>query len=405
MPHKVLITGATGNIGSQLARSLLAGSDGDDVVLLVRGRSGHDALRRALEHVRGHLDPSDSEPAFRHLQVLAGDITKAHLGLDRDVYDALSRSLTHIVHSAASTCFTLPLEAARAINVGGTANVMKLAQACLKHGGLKCVAHISTAYVNGPSPLPIGENALERRCTFSNTYERTKWESEGLVRALADELPLLVLRPSTVVGDSRTGHTSSFNVLYAPLRLIAGGLVQLLPGDRRTVLDVVPSDYVARAIRHVLCSPVPPIGRTLHLVAGYERSLTIGAIVDTARRMFHVDRHARPVRWVAPHLLAAIPPSSGGNDARINQVLAVFSPFMTARRDFDASNAHAALEGSGIGCPEFARYIETCLAYCVRTDWGRRPAFHGERSCARESRRAVEFRLRQWQEPRPAPCA
>ena len=77
-------------------------------------------------------------------------------------------------------------------------------------------------------------------------------------------MPLQVLRPSIVVGDSRTGRTTSFNVLYGPLKAFARGAIPAIPAAQDAPVDIVPVDYVAdrvhglarRARRHL-----PPRGR------------------------------------------------------------------------------------------------------------------------------------------------
>jgi thioester reductase-like protein len=66
-----------------------------------------------------------------------------------------------------------------------------------------------------------------------------------------------VLRPSIVVGDRRTGRTSSFNVLYGPLKAFARGKLPAIPGRRSSPVDIVPVDYVADAVHDS-----PRTGRT-----------------------------------------------------------------------------------------------------------------------------------------------
>ena len=78
-------------------------------------------------------------------------------------------------------------------------------------------------------------------------------------------MPLQILRPSIVVGDSRTGRTSSFNVLYGPLKAFARGAIPAIPARRSSPVDIVPVDYVAE--RTVDLADDGPNG-TFHLVAG-----------------------------------------------------------------------------------------------------------------------------------------
>lgn len=371
MSNIILITGATGNIGSKLTVQLLARQPHDRIILLVRGRSNDHARERVLNVLQADPDCSDLHLSLDRLEVVAGDITADRLDLDDTVYDQLCRSVTHIVHSAASTCFTLPLAESRLINYTGTVNVMDLALQCQSNGNLKAVAHVSTAYVNGPSTHPIREDLLADRTTFFNSYDRTKWEAECYVQSLADQLPLLVFRPSTMVGDSKSGHTGSFNVLYVPMRLISGNRVRLMPGYSDTVLDVVPSDYVADAIRHITFQRPIDSHRVYHLVAGYDQSMTVGGIIRMGERVFGTHGGDRCVRFVSPETLDTTTPEAGGNDPRVNSLLRVFGPFCSSRREFDNSNAREALRSAGVHCPPFAEYIRACLGYCVQSDWGR----------------------------------
>jgi thioester reductase-like protein len=405
MSNTILVTGATGNIGSKLVLQFLSGDVHDRLVLLVRGRSDADARRRMLDLLATLPGARSLGHRWHSVQVLAGDVTRDLLGLDKDTYESLCASLTHIVHAAASTCFTLPLASARAINYRGTVNVMKLAQRCYGGGRLSALAHVSTTYVNGPSGRPILEATLEERDSFFNSYDRTKWEAERFVRSRAGDLPVVVFRPCTVVGDADTGHTTSFNVLYAPLRLIARDRVRSLPGDPRTVLDVVPSDYVAKAIRHILLHAPLRFGSSYHLVAGRSQSLTVAEIVNEARRVFGVSKDNPPIRYLPRHPSGDGARPSAGNDARVDLLLGVFAPFTTFRWDFDSTLAREALRGSGISCPPFADYIRTCLDFCTQTNWGKGVSVPSHRSVYLEHCGDHQPCLARRFAERPASCA
>lgn len=404
MRNRILITGATGNIGSKLAANFLARHSDHRVVLLVHGGSNTDARRRML----GLFDSMPGTAGLRRspadLEILAGDITQDRLGLDERTYESLGESVTHIIHAAASTCFTLPLATARMVNYHGTVNVMKLAARCQERQALVAVAHVSTAYVNGSSPKPILEGTLDLRDSFFNSYDRTKWEAERYVRSLMGHLPVMVFRPSIVVGDSMTGYTTAFNVLYAPLRLISRDRVRWLPGFGPTKVDVVPSDYVAGAIRHILLEAPRGAGRTYHLVAGFSASMSVEEIVGEARQVFGVRRDARPIRFVPSGWLEGTDRPPGGNDARVNEVLKVFAPFLTSRREFDFASTRDALSGSGISCPPFARYIRTCLEFCKSTNWGKQQPEPVERKPLLEDCRDHQSRLARGLFERTAAC-
>src|SRR5204863_4478544 len=137
------------------------------------------------------------------------------------------------------------------------------------------------------------EDDLDLGQEFRNPYERSKYEAEVVVRERARELPVQILRPSIVVGDSRSGWTPAFNVLYAPLKAFSRGAYPILPARRDSPVDVVPVDYVADAILALAGRP----GEIHHLVAG-ERASSVGEIIDLASE----NARLAPPRVVPPNL-------------------------------------------------------------------------------------------------------
>src|SRR5204863_308093 len=102
-------------------------------------------------------------------------------------------------------------------------------------------------------------------------------EADLVVRERAPELPVQVVRPSIVVGDSRSGWTPAFNVLYTPLRAFSRGAYPMVPARRSSPVDVVPVDYVADSVLAL----AGRAGQTHHLVAG-QRASSVGEIIDLA---------------------------------------------------------------------------------------------------------------------------
>jgi len=56
--------------------------------------------------------------------------------------------------------------------------------------------------------------------TFKNHYESTKFHAEREVRNRMDKIPTIIIRPSIVVGHSKTGETNKYDGPYFPMRLI-----------------------------------------------------------------------------------------------------------------------------------------------------------------------------------------
>jgi nucleoside-diphosphate-sugar epimerase len=240
----ILISGTTGFLGMELTARLL--EDGDRRVwALVRASSQEQAAAR-VRSMPARLVAEPDRFADRVVPV-AGDLLQPGLGLDPRRRDELAEHVDEVIHAAASVSFGLPLPEARAVNVEGTRRMLELATDVSARGrGLRRFAHVSTAYVAGTHRGVFGETDLECGQGFHNSYERSKWEAERLVRRHAERLPVQVMRPSVVVGDELSGWTASFNVIYQPLRAYARGA----PFRRRcTGASCIPCCFSAPARR------------------------------------------------------------------------------------------------------------------------------------------------------------
>jgi long-chain acyl-CoA synthetase len=364
----VLLTGATGFLGTALLARLVGPPHERRVWALVRARD--DA--QAAERIRLALAPlvDDLDAACERVVAVAADLQQPWMGLDERQCEAIARWVTDVIHSAASVSFSLPLEEARAINVDGTRRVLDLAVRCAASGdGLRRFAHVSTAYVAGTHRGVFGEDDHDVGQGFNNTYEQTKWEAEQLVRAHAERLPVQVLRPSIVVGDHETGWTASFNVLYTPLRAYARGALSVIPAIRSAPFDAVPVSFVADAIAELALGDGGEC-RTYHLTASERASTMDELIALSARRCGRPPlRTIRPAlyrRAVHPLLLAR----SSGATRRWLQRADVFFPYLASRVRFDASRTRAAI--STRPAPLRA-YFDTLVDYAESVDWGRAP--------------------------------
>jgi thioester reductase-like protein len=255
----VLLTGATGFVGKEILDRFL--DRGRQVFALVRARDDDAAAGRLPRHAL--------------LTPIAGDIEQPRLGLSEPRAAGLAEEVTTVVHCAASVSFDLSLRDSRRVNVDGTRNVLELAERLPR---LDRLSYVSTAYVAGEPRRLFGEDELDVGQDFRNPYERSKFEAERMLRERGDGLPLQILRPSIVVGDSRTGRTSSFNVLYGPLKAFARGAIPAIPARRSSPVDIVPVDYVAD--RTVDLADGGPDG-TFHLVAG-RNATTVGRLLELA---------------------------------------------------------------------------------------------------------------------------
>ncbi len=263
MPEHLFLTGATGNLGTWIAKRLLAEPD-LAITALVRAADSEEANRRLAR--LWWEEPDLVDALGTRIEPVAGDVTRPDLGLDPEMRAALVRRTTRILHAAADLRLDAPLDELRRTNVTGTANVLAFARAVHADHGLDRFAHVSTAYVCGRRRGEISEEDLSAADGFANAYEQTKFEAESLLRVAMTELPVSVFRPGMIVGDSRTGAIATFNTVYGPLRRYLTGGLPLVPAARGARLDIVPVDWVADAIVRLTLDPRAS-GRTFHLTA------------------------------------------------------------------------------------------------------------------------------------------
>ncbi len=221
-PESVLVTGATGTLGSLITAALLETTD-LAVVAPVRGHHASDAVAQTVAHHLSHGSiPNESQWRPRLHQVALPD------GADdptRDdplhQLDELARTLgvTEVVHAAGClSYFDEPL--LRAVNIELTQRFVHAAS----RWGVKRFTHVSTAFSSGFAEGPIAEELHDDPTHDPTSYTESKREGEYIVANSG--LPYLILRPSVVIGHSGDGR----------YRGPQYGFYQLLSGVERFLL-------------------------------------------------------------------------------------------------------------------------------------------------------------------------
>jgi long-chain acyl-CoA synthetase len=337
----VLLTGTNGFIATHIARLLLAKED-VAVFALVRAKDA-SAAKAKLE--REWWDYPELIKAMRtRVHAVAGDVCQPTLGLIPAEYSDLAGKVTHIIHTAADWRL-LPIEELRKTNAQGTANIIEFAK---QAPHLERLSHISTAYVAGGATGTVSEEQLTDQNGFFTNYEQSKYEGEQLLQAAKNQIPISIFRPSMVVCDSKTGAIKTFNTFYFPLRLYLTGRMRLMPVSRSLRINIVPVDYVAKAVVE-LTFDSRAAGKTFHTVAPYDSLPKLGEVMDFVQKWAKTDLGCKlksPIYMpMSPSQMKAAIKLQRifTGDKKNSDALISLSPYFSENRQFSRTNIDALL--------------------------------------------------------------
>ena len=333
-----LVTGFPSMLARRVVRAIAA--RGDRVLMLAQQKFADAAqeLGRALA-AEGLPGP---------VSVLVGDVMNLDLGLSGKELKRVSRDVRRIHHAAGISFAGAAPALVERVNVEGTRNLLDVAA---ELGDIERVVVYSTAFVAGDRTGVVMEADLEAGQHFRSAFESSKYEAERVARNRMSALPICVVRPSLVVGDSVTGEVDRLDGPYALVRWILSAPADLhLPlGEAADhPLNVVPVDFVAAAAEAIGRAPAGA-GRTFHLTD--PNPLPVHAFVAEVMRAAgrRADRDSLPSRLF--ERLSLLP--------LVGERILPQGVFL---RDhgrptvFNCANAIEALAGSSIRCPPFPSY-------------------------------------------------
>lgn len=186
----LLVTGATGFIGSHLVERLV--------------RRGY--------RVRALVRP---QTAAGWLDDLGVEVTRGDL-LEPDAVHAAASGCAGILHVAALAGWVRNPRRYEPINVEGTEIVVEAA----REVGVARLLHTSSIATIGEQSGDVAREDTPHRGTFLREYERTKHLAEELVRReAANGLPAVIVNPTGVIGPRSLGITAQVFVSYLNQKL------------------------------------------------------------------------------------------------------------------------------------------------------------------------------------------
>ena len=244
----ILLTGATGLLGSHIAYELL--QQGKKIRALKRKDSNSVLTEKIFSfYTNEHIE------LLNAIEWVEGDV------LDLGSLEDAMVGITHVYHCAAMVSF-LPKEKDKMmqVNIEGTANVVNTAM----HAGVKKLCHISSIAALGST---IDGNMITEETWWKNNpsnsyYAISKYGAEREVwRAAEEGLNVVIVNPSFIIGPGDTSKSSSeaFGILrkgaswytngvngYVDVRDVAHAAIKLIESDvlnQRFILNAANLSY------------------------------------------------------------------------------------------------------------------------------------------------------------------
>lgn len=340
----VLVTGFPLDVARRMAIELA--QRGDRVILLCRDKFLGEG--QALAKQLSAAGPGSAT-------VWEGDILQLDLGLAGATIRLLHAEVDEIHHIAAISYLGAPPDSMRQVNVEGLREVLEVALGCKR---LQRVCVWSTVFVAGDRSGTVYEEELLVGQGFRNEYEKTKADAEILAREAMRKLPITIVRPSIVVGDSQTGELTRLDGPYLLINAIVHAQPHTavpMPGRGAYPLPVVPIDYAVKAALY-LTRHRDAVGGTFHLVDGHPLTARelFDAVADAAGR-------PRPTVFLPGGLARALLGLPLVRD-RVRSERNFLEWFDTDVR-FDDRRARSLLATGGIECPRVLEYVDALVRH------------------------------------------
>lgn len=341
-----LVTGFPNFRARKMVEYLLATEPKSLVYLVVRKAVENEASAALARLPKGQRE---------RVVIIEGDAAAMDLGLSGAEYRTLGAEVDRVHHLAQITYPGVPRETTEATNIGAMREVIELGRCCTN---MRSIVVHSTALVSGNREGLVLEDDLNAGQAFRTPVEETLARAERLARSALPELPIVVLRPTWIVGDSTTGEIERFDGPYLLVLLLVTSPQDLpvpLPTRGDALLHLVPIDYVVRAAHFIGRHP-KAIGRTFHLAD--PRPLTV-------RRVFELVAASGgkrlPGGFIPTRVTKALLSAPGlGLLAKSPRA---FVDMLATPVRYDTRNSAELLHDSGIVCPPFESYVDTLVAH------------------------------------------
>lgn len=345
----IFITGSTGFVGGAVLAHLATTAIPCRLIMLVRGETEEVCLDRVRCSATRFLSEPGVNKLLKSAAVIRGGVTDANWHNDQRL-----QAVTHVLHLAANTSFGVEQDI-RQTNVDGALSV---AMGMRNRPHLTRYLHVSTVMVCGDQPpqLVYEDDYPRESVQYPVLYPATKAQAEMLLGQLKGEIPLVVARPSIVVGHSQLGCAPSCSIYWC---FRAAHALKCITWDRSGHIDVLPVDFVAGALVALLLKPSLAHSR-YHISAGSNAAVMwdeISSSFGEALGEYAFAPYSKvDFAGITPQKI--IEGLGAGPARRTRRAIELYYRF--ARLDVVFDNSRLLAEGVAAP-PKFSAYIRRCV--------------------------------------------
>lgn len=349
----ILLTGATGCLGSRILHGLLL-STRENIFCLVRAEnsaSGFTRIRAAFDKYGLSLDPADAA----RLTVVTGDAAKNLFGLDAETYAHMAVRVARIYHCAASVNMLADFDTLAPANFDAVRHILDFALEGRKkeiHAASTLSVFVSTDQNRGAL---YETDRLDHVARIYGGYAQTKFAAERLLLEMPEEAcPVWHYRFGLLTGDTQSGAAPERDFLAMFGRGLAALGVMPEGFDDHLHVDITPVDYAARAMLHL--AQAAPAG--IYHIAN-PAPLSLGQFAAAMTRAGRAPARIPFAAW--QDMLKTRPMDTAESAAALGLCRAlgedgyrqhrIMDLFQATSVTFDTTTADRYLHPAGIRCP------------------------------------------------------
>lgn len=335
-PRNILLTGATGFLGTFLLSDLLQQTEATIYCLVRNGKSSLEQISNNLKQYGLWEDSTQ-----KRITSVSGDLSKPLLGLAEDQYETLSSKIDSIFHLAADINLTNSYRDLKSTNVSGVQEILRFASR-----GVATRVHYASSvgvFLGMDQKERISESDRPSPQNLFSGYAQSKAVAEQLIyQAQERGIACTIYRLALITGQSQTGMTNKKDLVSCMVK----GVYQMGAYSKQNIpINIVPVDYASQAFVY-LSLQASSVNKVFH-ITNPENVETNNLVKwsgdeEYLKELPYLDWQAMLVRHAEEKV-----------DNDLIPFLPMFPPtgLDDFEQTFDCQDTLQELEGSGIVCP------------------------------------------------------